>query len=371
MATIFLAVSLLSLTLSQVPVMPAGGDARIAGQVVDAESHAPIAGARVMLMLLMEASRGTFGTEPRQAVSDASGQFAFDGVAAGKYRVDVQKPGFAPSPDWFDPLFDPRPFDVAAGQTVAGLQFALKKAGVVAGRILDAGGDPLVQIRVQALKRAAPSGPMGFGITMGQAETNDLGEFRIAGLAEGEYVLIAMPGPPPPFGHGAAAATVLAPTYYPGTTDRQAAQPVTLAPGQTVSGLQFPMVSTPAFQVSGTVVDEVGSPIGNVMVLLLSDLQRDVSFAPIMGQAGPDGTFTIAGIAPGSYRIMSMPAFAVSNPGTFTNGGSGGIGVAVGGVAVGGGFFPVGDAPSPFQPPQVIVENADVKGLRVVLPTRR
>ncbi len=98
-------------------------------------------------------------------------------------------------------MTDAAVLDVNSGQTITGLAFALKKGGVIAGRIVDARGEPLQEITVAAL-RSPSSGDErtpGAGRTRQMAQTDDRGEFRLADLAEGRYVVIATPGPRPPF----------------------------------------------------------------------------------------------------------------------------------------------------------------------------
>lgn len=91
------ALSLL-VTLHQAPSSTAMDDGIIAGHVVDAASEAPVVGARVTVIQIVEApGSATFGEEPRYALTDASGQFAFQQLTPGSYRVDVEKSGFAPS----------------------------------------------------------------------------------------------------------------------------------------------------------------------------------------------------------------------------------------------------------------------------------
>lgn len=185
-------------------------------------------------------------------------------------------------------------------------------------------------------------------------ETNDLGEFRIAGLRADEYVVMATPVSPPPFERASAAADrALAATYYPGTADRGVATVVTLDWGETVDGLNFQMVSAPAFRISGVVVDEEGRGLADVMLLLM-DLRQDAAPTPAMGRTNHDGSFLIGGIVSGAYRLSAVtPAMQSS---------------VVGGIPVGGApGVPRGSSmPAPLD---VRVDNADVTGLKIVLPT--
>src|SRR2546425_844649 len=186
----------------------------VSGRVLDAASHNPIAGARVMLFPAEQMfPPGAMG--PREAVTDVNGQFVFDAVAPGRYRIDAQKVGFAP-------LADPSNssvVEVTAGQALTGLELSLGKGGAITGRIVDAGGEPLPWIMVSALRQAADA-PVarGMAITAQMAQTNDIGEFRLASLPEGNYVVIAAPQPAPPFAQSTvpSGGLVAAPTYYPG-----------------------------------------------------------------------------------------------------------------------------------------------------------
>ena len=67
---------------------------------------------------------------------------------------------------------------------------------------------------------------------MGEASrTNDLGEFRVFGLAPGQYIVVASPRP---FGSDALSRTMVSSTFYPGTPDPSAAQVLTVNAGETV-----------------------------------------------------------------------------------------------------------------------------------------
>src|SRR5262249_14114144 len=141
-------------------------------------------------------------------------------------------------------------------------------------------------------------------------QTNDLGEFRIAGLAPGEYIISAMRPMASPFGSAAVASTArttaLATTYYPGTTNQAAAQPIAVRAGDTVANIEFTMQSTPAFRVSGRVVDDSNQPVAGAMLMLIGDPRSGMFIGPAgHAQSGADGRFTIADVAPGTYRLQA------------------------------------------------------------------
>jgi hypothetical protein len=295
-----------------------------------------------------------------QAVTDANGQFVFQRLFPGRYQLQVQKPGFAP----LTGQFEERTMDIAAGQSITGLELALQTGAVIAGRVVEAGGRPLF---VSALRQAAGPDGRTIATTSQMAQTDGAGEFRLASLPEGNYVVIAAPMPPPSFAP-TVSETVLAPTYYPGTPDKDAAQVIAVGSAQTVSGLQFSMVSLPAHQVSGVLVDEAGSPLAGAIVMLMIDPKKGGPPTPATGLTDENGRFKIGGIVPGTYRVMTgMSSLRNGVPV------QGGVRVALP-VGVTGGIFVGGrdtslPTPPAIAPLEITVENADITELRIVVST--
>ena len=346
---------------------------RISGRVTVEGANTPVAGARVIL-LPGAPTRGPLGPPP-QTTTDQDGRYEFDRVAPGAYRIEVQKTGFAL-------LVDPprsRTVQVAPGQSVDGVDRQLQKGAVIAGRILDPNGEPLPDARIMVMRRVTPPGPSGAPARLmpapGQSQqTNDLGEFRVAGLAPGEYYVAATPRPAAMFGGPGVnvnsasrttrtARTTIATTYYPGTTDQAAAQPLSVAAGAEVGNITFAMQSVPAFRVSGMVVDENGKPVAGAMVMLMGDPRNGGMF---MGPSGrvrtqDNGRFDMDDVPAGTYRAnASIPMMITSSSGSGAVGGfvTGSFSSSSGGVVSGG---------TMEQPTEVVVTDADVKGVRVVV----
>jgi protocatechuate 3,4-dioxygenase beta subunit len=346
-----------AMSLSQ--AAPTAITGRIAGRVTVEGANTPIADARIMLFPAGPRT-GPIGMPP-QAITDQDGRFVFDKLAPGEYRLDVQKTGFAPLPG---PGTRPSTIQVAAGQTVDGLSLQLQKGGVIAGKVLDASGQPLTDVRIMAMRRVDT--PAGTGAprlmpapVQGPQQTNDLGEFRISSLAPGEYYVAAMPrgglplgGPAALSGSAGNARTALTTTFYPGTTDQAGAHPVAVAAGAEVGNIVFTMQSAPAFRVSGLVVDEDGKPVARAMVMLMGDA-RSGMFVGSAGRAQTqdDGRFVIGEIPSGSYRITATVPVIVSNGGS-----SGGTFTT----------FSSGITGAMERPTEIVVADADVRGVRVV-----
>lgn len=354
---------LLSVGLAQGLTPMAMDTASISGEVVDAASQMPVAGARVTLVKIVEAAGGaTSGDDGKRTVTDANGRFAFHQLSGGRYRVDVEKSGFAP---FFDP-FDSKTMELGSGESIAAVRVALERGGVIGGGIRDGRGDPLPEMTVSAMRltRGEPrTGPEMIEAGLGQ--TNDLGDFRIANLPEGDYLVIATQQERTPFPVSTPIpAKVVPPTYHPGTTERGSARVITIRAGETVSDVWFSVVPSAAFSVSGVVVDERGAPLTSAMVTLMPASPSEVPFPLLMGVADRNGAFTVSGVLPGSYVVIAP----LSVESSF--GGGGGIGAfAIGfGVETVPGRDPVVvfDAPSGRQPIKISVTDADVAGVKVV-----
>jgi Carboxypeptidase regulatory-like domain len=348
---------------------------RISGRVTVEGTNAPLADARVTLIPagrpMMPPPVAPFGPPP-QAMTDQEGRFAFRGVRPGEYRVDVQRTGYAP-------IGEPgrgQPIQVAEGQSIDNLELRLQKGAVISGRILGPSGEPQPDVRVMAMRRI--EGPRNVprlipAPMQGLQQTNDLGEFRLSGLPPGEYYVSASPHQQSPFGGPGVsiaavqgtARTTLATTFYPGTTDNAAAQPIAVARGAEVGNISFMLQSLPAFRVSGVVVDENGAPIEGAFVMLMNDPRGGVFTGPGGSvRSGDGGRFTIDGVVAGTYRVSASVPIVTNR-----SGGSGGFvswGVVGGTVSTSGRGVEAGTGR--IDPPmEVVVGDSNVTGVRVVV----
>jgi protocatechuate 3,4-dioxygenase beta subunit len=383
-------VLLLAATLDQ--AAPPAATGRISGRVTAEGTNAPISGARVMIFAMGRPTTPSAAPMMRlpQATTDQDGRFVFSTVAPGEYRIDVQKTGYASG---FEPMTRPKTYAVAAGQPLD-VSIVLQKGAVISGKVLDQKGDPLTDARVMALRRITPPGNSNMPPRLvpapmqGPQQTNDIGEYRVTGLAPGEYFVAALPRSPGFGGPGMASAPgngggtpTASTTYYPGTVDQAGAQPITVAAGAEVSNIVFTIQSAPAYRVSGIVVDENGAPIAHAMVMLMADPRSGMMFLGPGGnaQTGDDGRFSIGDVSPGTYRLNASVPIMMPGSGGVSSGVVGGVsGGVVGGVSsftswsvTSNGNTTVtttSNTPTP-EPQQVVVGDADVRGVRVV--TRR
>ena len=107
------------------------------------------------MVTIVEVGGGaTFGDHGRRTLTAANGRFVFQQLSSGRYRVDVEKSGFAPS---FDP-FESKTLTLGSGESITSLRVALERGGVVAGGIRNGRGEALPQMTVFAMRltRAEP-----------------------------------------------------------------------------------------------------------------------------------------------------------------------------------------------------------------------
>src|SRR5262249_7927995 len=117
-----------------------------------------------------------------ETTTDAEGRFAVESVPPGEYRLQVSKAGYAM------PALDTSAstVSVSAGQTQSDVMITLLRGGAMAGRVTDAAGEPQAEVTVMALRRLPNGPPMPVPTGRG-AQTDDLGAYRVYGLAPGQY----------------------------------------------------------------------------------------------------------------------------------------------------------------------------------------
>lgn len=194
----------------------------ITGRVVADESGEPIANARVTLATTGPA----LGTPV--VLTDGDGRFTFI-AAPGRHSVVASKSGYARS-------------DGVPAIAAKPIEIRLRRGAVISGRVVDEFGDPVAMARVSAqLPSNTPANPT----RVASAETDDRGEYRLAGLPAGTFVVAVVtlgpPGPPESIGNGNFISRGPTPqtTYYPGVSAANEAQAVRLQFGDERPGIDF------------------------------------------------------------------------------------------------------------------------------------
>jgi hypothetical protein len=178
-----------------------GGRNLLVGQVVEAGSTTPVASAVVTLggaatgtgnSVIFSFSQPVIPGGNRQVITDAQGHFVFAQVPDGAYTLQATKPGYSPggfgkrrATGW------PQPIVVAGTTGVADLTIPIFKFATMSGTVIDEAGEPIVGIRVRAMRRIYENGRPQFATALAgmTADTDDRGMFRFTTLIPGEYLV--------------------------------------------------------------------------------------------------------------------------------------------------------------------------------------
>ena len=317
------------------------GTGIIAGTVVTAdERQQPVRRVSVML------ASGQIMT-PRTVVTDDAGRFEFTAVAPGNYTLVGQKPAWVPAVYGSRSPTDNQgvPIAVANGQRVDGLRLTIMRGGVVSGTVRLPGGQPATDLAVQIMRVQQVDGRRQTSMVTAPAQTNDLGAYRVFGLAPGDYVVqatsqlsvmpgtgtvrqvtdaevrwadqrlqqaqdaaqAAAPAPPPPAGPSVTFGTV----YFPGTSFASDAAIITVRAGEERNNVDFALSLAPTAKVTGTVIGPDGAPVGSAAVQLEPEDSGSDAMSVMMRMMGgrvttkADGTFVISSVVSGRYTLTA------------------------------------------------------------------
>jgi protocatechuate 3,4-dioxygenase beta subunit len=269
----------------------------IAGTVVKEPGSQPLKKVLVQVVAENQKEGGNY-----TASTDADGRFHIENVVPGHYRIFIERTGFV-GVNEHGLKSDVNVFTVQAGQAVEDLLFRMLPTAVISGRITDEDGDPMSGVRVVAQKKKPGKSTRE---SVGTEATNDLGEYRLAGLFPGQYWIVAMP--PPDFRDYEKPEKSLAgepqpdtrylTTYYPGTYDAIQASAVALKAGDEMP-VNFTLVPARTYRVRGIVA---GVTAGQQPAVELVSKAGDSIRA---SEVGPDGQFEVRGLAPGSYVVRA------------------------------------------------------------------
>lgn len=303
---------------AQMPGMPGRdvataktGTAQLSGRVVSLESGRPLRRATVRAF-------GSEVREGRSATTDADGRWTLKGLPAGKYAVSVTKGGYVTlSYGQRRPFDQGQQVDLAAGQAIEKLDVSLPKGGVIVGRIQDEFGEPFAGIRVATMRSRYLNGQRRL-VAVGPTDvTDDVGQYRLHGLAPGEYYVsatnsnVSFDVSEDRLGY--------ATTYFPGTPMLGDAQRVTVAQGQETANVNFDLAPTRIASVSGMATNSQGKPLANSLIVLTSPLLAAGIPTVSPAMVRPDGSFTISNVTPGEYRLET---YSIADVQALTAGGS-------------------------------------------------
>ena len=322
------------------------GTAVIRGRVITSDTGNPVRRASVTLIPVATVTRGSTvppppvatptgrggfeimvsnGIRPRSAMTDAQGGFEFRELPAGRYRVQANAGQYQAAylsmsyggkrpngPMGSDPG---TPIDLADGQSFDKAVIALARGGAITGRVTDENGEPMARVQVYTMfvpQTSSRPQRMGAG-----AQTDDLGQFRLYGLAPGDYIVAAeargntfvAPNAPPESEEDKVGFMT---TFFPSSVDEAGAQRVPARAAADTPGIEIRMLTGRLYRISGTVSDSQGRALsrGN------GSLMRRSAVGPGGSSFGfstdEQGRFQMRNLPPGTYRLtvrQQVPRF--------------------------------------------------------------
>jgi hypothetical protein len=255
--------------------------ASVSGTVTNSVTGEPILRAHVTVHCMSQDRQQ--GQQAYGALTNAKGEFSIAPLPPGDCSVNAEHIGFVPAPP-------SDTYSLSSGTHKEGLKLTLTPTGAIAGRVVDADGEP-----VQGATISVGSG----GNNSGSATSDDKGQFRIGGLRPGKYRVKATPQSlpfPPEVRSDGTQEQHNAGTYYPDSVNEKTAQRLEVKAGAEVSGVDIRLVRTPIVLVSGKVT---GIPEGvkNVMVMAIPGGGASTA---------ADGTFKMWRLDPGKYTLQAQ-----------------------------------------------------------------
>lgn len=238
-------------------------------------------------------------------LTDDEGKFRFDSVPPGDYRVVSSRTGFIAAR-----RSGAATISVGPGARVSNVTHGLLPQAVLAGRVVDEEGEPVQGAQIQVMNRRTQRGVRNWVGMRGNA-TNDLGEFRIAGVQPGKVILQVTPpgmrrGAPPVSGQAQAQgpARGYVTMFYPGVLDPSQALTLDVKPGMEQSNLDIRLRRTEVYRITGRVLDVSGDVLQRFMVNATRlDQAGGAGPAGFAGGARRDGSFVIENLPPGDYNV--------------------------------------------------------------------
>ncbi len=255
--------------------------------------------------------------------TDEKGEFTFENLDPGRFSLMAQKNGFAPS------AYGARgnstagmPLTLSAGQQMKELNWKLSPNSVITGKVLDAEGEPIQNALVMPMIAAYDRGKKMWA-PAGQAMTNDQGEYRVANLKAGRYIVMAsnlmnnvtasIAGAGKPATDKPEPSYIT--TYFPAVTERETASVVEVGTGSEIGRIDVHMVKVDSFRVKGHWDNPATEGKMTLMVLTPKGAGILGMLSASRTQLNPDGSFEFRGVPPGEYQLSATQDF-VSPMGT-------------------------------------------------------
>lgn len=340
----------------------------IVGQVIDAGTGRPAAGAVVTISGPPPQQSGAAQVSTPRILTSSNGRFVFRGLRRGNYSITASKPGYAEGAyGRTRPGGGTSSLQLSDAERAGDIVLRIWKNAAISGTVVDEAGEPQIRVGVRAYRRTLAAGRPRF-IPSGIGFTDDRGMYRIPSLLPGDYVISTsaryesvplsalssvqpgsmeaqmvselglLPGGPVSTSTGyltinnaavvigPGAPTPPAPTntrtviypqvFHPTSPAGELSAMIKLRPGEEHLSADLQITPVPVVRVSGTVVGPEG-PVTQARLRLVASTGGEVllEIEPPATITDLNGSFTFPAVPSGTYNLRlfrSIPA----QPGT-------------------------------------------------------
>ena len=225
-----------------------------------------------------------------EARTDRDGRFDVR-APIGQYRVRVEAPPGTYADAW------PSSVELADPRGCASINIVVHSDGHVVGRVVNARGEPLPHVPVQI---GSPNGADGRWSSTISGRTDAEGRFDIGKVPPGEYQLgfnterdfNSRPLPYPR-------------AFLPGVIEPARAHVIHVGPGERVTTPDFVVPEAIVWTtLSGTVIDQAGTPMAGVKIYLKTDADPARLLGPAV-ETDAAGRFAVAAVEGSRYRLTA------------------------------------------------------------------
>jgi hypothetical protein len=243
----------------------------VEGDVVDAQTGAPIAGARV-------SANPAGGGKTIVVRTNVAGHFQFATDAASIKQVFVARPGY---------LTALKPCNVSSA-----LRIELPPSAVITGRVVDEDGFPVARANVQAIQDWYFYSQRRRRVVRGVL-TDDQGRYRLPDLAAGRYWITV-----DAFNLAEWDARYV-PEYYPGDLKPEEKNKIDVKAGEEKTGIDIQLKRVDGVTISGRIVSQPGTNLNGLFLAL----DHGWSGGTFRTGRQVNGEFAIPHVPPGDYVL--------------------------------------------------------------------
>jgi hypothetical protein len=183
---------------------------------------------------------------------------------------------------------------VAPGRPTTGVNFRLRRAGTVTGQVTLSGGSPARDALVAVVRTIEDTSVLM--ASPAPSRTDSRGGYNIPNVPAGSYRVFASWTDPEALKAGVK--TAMQETYFPGTESLAEASAIQVGAGETVRGINIPLIPKEFFRISGHVLRGPSESAVEANLVSTGWSVRTIAVAD-------DGAFEIAHLPPGRYTFWA------------------------------------------------------------------